>query len=222
MARRTSSYPVWTAIVVAIIAMAARASPLAAEDTGYEQALNARLAGIESMHARFRQFTLDRNRKFTRQQSGELWVEKPDRFRIVTGAPYVQVLVSDGRTFWSYDADLEQVIISDLEKDIREVPILLLGGEARAITGQYRVDYFDDGERDHFVLEPRTANSLFASLTIEFDGEEPAAISIRDNLGQQTRMEFIEPGLNVDPKAGTFRFEPPEDVDVIDDRKSPG
>lgn len=191
-----------------------------AESAGYEQALNNRLSGIASLHTRFEQSTTGRNNDITRQESGELWVEKPDRFRIVTGDPNAQTLVSDGELFWSYDAELEQVIVSQLDKSIRDVPILLLGGDPAAITRKYRVSFYESERGDHFVLEPKSTTGLFASLTIVFTEELPIAISIRDNFGQYVLMRFVDPAVNVNLEPETFTFNPPDGVDVIDDRQS--
>ncbi|MEX2488203.1 MAG: outer membrane lipoprotein chaperone LolA, partial [Pseudomonadales bacterium] len=181
-----------------------------AASASHEQALNDRLSGITSLHTRFEQSATGRNNEITRQDSGELWVEKPDRFRIVTGEPNAQTLVSDGDLFWSYDAELEQVIVSQLDKSIRDVPILLLGGNPAAITRNYRVSFYESERGDHFVLEPKTTTGLFASLTIVFTEELPIAISIRDNFGQYVLMEFIDPAVNVDLEPGIFTFNPPD------------
>jgi len=189
------------------------------EVTGYEQALNDRLADITSLHARFEQSTTGRNQEIA-HESGELWVQKPDHFRIVTGEPNAQTLVSDGKSFWSYDVELEQVIIRRLDKSIRDVPILLFGGDPDAITRQYRVSFYESDQGDHYVLEPKTTTSVFTRLTIMFQDDLPSAIAIRDNFGQQILMELIEPAVNVDLKPELFTFTPPNGVDVIDDRQS--
>lgn len=188
--------------------------------TGYEQVLNKRLTDITSIHSRFEQSTTSRQGERGRQEAGELWVEKPDRFRIVSGQPNAQTLVSDGETFWSYDVDLEQVIVSQLDRSIRDVPILLLGGNPSAITRKYHITFYESEAGDHFVLEPKTTDSLFASLTIVFDNEMPVAISIRDNFDQRILMELIDPSINVDIAPDRFKFEAPDGVDVIDDRPS--
>lgn len=207
-------------LLMSFVAVAIAGEEEGAGPSGYEQLLNERLTGITSLHSRFEQSTMGRNREFARQESGELWVEKPDRFRIVSGQPNAQTLVSDGKTFWSYDVDLEQVIVSKLDKSVRDVPILLLGGDPAAITQKYRITFYESDRGDHFVLEPKTTTSLFSSLTIVFDDKTPAAISIRDNFGQQILMELIDPAINIDLAPELFEFEVPDGVDVIDDRQS--
>lgn len=212
MRRLSNLVLTWVVLTVGIAV--ARAD----EAAGYQQKLNERLSAVESLRADFRQFTSSRDNGFTREQTGQLWVEKPDRFRIITEAPWEQVLVSDGKSFWSYDADLEQVIVRELSRDIREVPVLLFGGDAAEITRSFHVGYFEEENRETFVLEPIKADGLFASLSIVFEDSVPAEIGIRDNLGQKTRIELMSPKINEDMAPSLFEFSAPEGVDVIDER----
>jgi len=133
-------------------------------------------------------------------------------------APTAQTLVSDGVSFWSYDSDLEQVIITPLQHDMTQVPILLLGGDASAITASYRVDYGQHDGQEIYRLEPLDASSLFDSLTLVFMAGQPRAITLRDSLGQRTQIELSGVVLNQPIADEVFTFTPPAGVDVIDDR----
>jgi len=187
-------------------------------DVALEEQLNERLEGIDSLQANFVQSTSDANNRVLQNNSGRLWVSKPSRFRIETTEPYVQTLVSDGENFWSYDADLEQVIVSALDADIKQVPILLLSGQADRITREYKVSYFRDETVEHYVLAAKSASSLFETLSIEFEADKPVALTVSDSLGQRTRIELHDLEINEPIDASRFQFEAPEGVDVIDDR----
>lgn len=180
--------------------------------------LNERLAGIKSLSAAFTQTTINSSNRTLQQSSGKLWVARPSRFRIETTSPSVQTLVSDGTDFWTWDADLEQVIIKKLDKDVKQVPILLLGGDTDRITRQYQVRRYEDKEGEHFVLTAQSNTSLFETLGMDFQHGQPAAISITDSLGQQTRITLDHVVINQPIAESRFEFAPPKGADVIDDR----
>jgi outer membrane lipoprotein carrier protein len=173
---------------------------------------------IQSVAADYAQITLDKDSRVVQQLDGHLSVSGPGRFRLESLAPSAQILVADGESFWSYDSDLEQVIITALQRDITQVPILLLGGDASAIASSYRVAYGEQAGQDVYRLEPVDASSLFDSLTLAFVAGEPRAIVLRDSLGQRTQIELSRVVLNKPIPNETFTFTPPVGVDVIDDR----
>lgn len=203
-----------------LVAIALLVLPALGKETGSSaaQSLNARLAGIHSLEAHFRQTTIDGSNRTLQEETGQLWVASPSRFRIETTEPFVQTLVSDGTDFWSWDADLAQVIVRKLDTDIKQVPILLLGGNVSRITSQYAVSDYQDKQGEHYVLQPATPGNLFETLTIAFVSGVPSSIEITDSLGQQTRVELTDVNLNADVDASRFTFTPPDGADVIDDR----
>ena len=173
---------------------------------------------VQSVAADYAQITLDKDSRVVQQLDGHLSVSGPGRFRLESLAPSAQILVADGESFWSYDSDLEQVIITALQRDITQVPILLLGGDASAIASSYRVTYSEQAGQEVYRLEPLDASSLFDSLTLAFVAGEPRAIVLRDSLGQRTQIELSSVVLNKPIPNETFTFTPPVGVDVIDDR----
>ena len=126
--------------------------------------------------------------------------------------------MSDGSNFWVYDADLEQVIISRLEADVSQVPVLLLGGSIEELKASYSISYYEDELGENYVLTPLSSESLFTSLSISFKHSVPIRIAILDALGQRTLISLtdVKADDNIDP--AVFSFEPPEGTDVIDDR----
>ena len=173
---------------------------------------------LQTLSASFIQTTMNSQQHVVQQARGQLWVSTPGKCRLETREPAIQTLVSDGDTFWSFDSDLEQVIITRLQRDITQVPILLLGGDAKAITDEYQVAYFSEDQHDFFVLEPREGGSLFESLTIVFAADTPVSIVLRDSLGQRTQIELTDVNRNHQIPSATFTLIPPVGADVIDDR----
>ena len=107
-----------------------------------------------------------------------------------------------------------------MQKDVTRVPILLLGNNDKALLANYELSFYEDDDSQHFVLEPRLADSLFELLTIVFNAETPIEISLQDSLGQQTKIRFIDPEINAEIPDGTFDFQAPPNIDIIDDRQS--
>jgi outer membrane lipoprotein carrier protein len=151
-------------------------------------------------------------------------MEKPNRFRVDTINPSLQTVVSDGIDFWSYDEDLEQVVISPLNKDLNQVPILLFSSDILSIQGAYNISgYTGEGEDhlllEHFVLEPISDLSLFHSLTLSFHLGKPVSITINATTGQITTVSLRDIDLNSAISPDRFNFIAPAGADVIDDRK---
>ena len=182
------------------------------------QKLKGLLSQLASIEATFVQATMDAEKRTAQESSGQLWVRNPAQFRIETTAPFVQTLVSDGTSLWTFDADLEQVIVGVLDKDLEQVPVLLLGGAAERIESEYEIAFYASEDLDHFVLVPTNPASLFERLELEFKGGVPFALSISDSIGQHTRIRFSDVQINTESGEGRFTFEPPAGVDVIDDR----
>lgn len=201
---------------------------LSDEATRYADLLNTYLSAITTLSARFEQNTTDQTAYNTtydkRVYDGRLWMEKPNRFRVDTIHPSLQTVVSDGIDFWSYDEDLEQVVISQLNEDLNQVPILLFSSDILSIQGAYNISGYTGESEDHlllehFVLEPISDLSLFHSLTLSFHLGKPVAITINAATGQITTVSLSDVDLNSAISPDRFNFIAPAGADVIDDRQ---
>ncbi len=177
--------------------------------------LHLKLAAFESLHAAFEQQGNEGTHR------GELWVARPNLFRIETTTPWRQTLVSDGESFWNYDADLEQLVISSLENDLRKFPILLFASSEEELGHTYNVVSYEDEMAQVYVLEPKSEQRYFQTVTLVFDGQVPSSIIILDAMGQRTQLHFQAPELNPPLAAGLFGFTAPGDTDVVDQRAKP-
>lgn len=149
---------------------------------------------------------------------GEFWLRKPASFRVVTGPPISQTIVSDGSSLWTYDMDLEQVIISDLDRDAREIPLLLLAADADEIKAFFLVEAYHDGHKSLFSLTPRDADTLLKKLRLLVVDGKPAAINVEAGASGHSFIELSEVELDPEIADDIFRFHVPDTADVIDDR----
>lgn len=191
---------------------------VAGEANGAATQLAEELSRVAHMSASFTQQTVDRTLRVLQENTGRLWVNPGAKFRIETDAPSEQMLVSDGANFWVYDADLEQVIISKLEADVSQVPILLLGGNLTELNASYAISYYEDELGQNYVLSPLSSENLFTSLSISFQQSKPVRIAILDALGQRTLINLHDVIASDQIQPAIFSFEPPLGTDVIDDR----
>ena len=205
------------------------ATPLLARNPGSilspADSLVERLQLITSLQARFNQ-SLSSNTEHI--QTGEFWLQKPNKFRVESGAPLSQTIVSDGLNLWTFDRDLDQVIISLLDVGAAEIPLLLFAGNPEAVVESFTVEGFAGENFSRYVLEPIQSDSLITSVTLTFENNSPTSLVIYDSLRERIQIvlsEVIVGGINVgDENVGEnkaddiFFFEIPESVDVIDDR----
>ncbi len=173
-----------------------------------------KLSVFESLHSTF----VQQSSQDPEIYLGELWLAKPNRFRIVTTSPWEQVLVSDGNVFWNYEADLEQLVISSLEQDMLKFPILLFSGTAEELQQTYTINTFADEESEVFYLKPQTDQQVFQSMTLVFTDDVPDSIVIVDAMDQITEITFQNPRLNAPLTPALFKFMAPDGVDVVDQR----
>ena len=183
------------------------------------------LQGIQALHSQFRQETLSADQRTLQSVTGELWVDARQRFRIVADDPFEPILVSDGESFWNYDVGLDQVTISELNKDLGQVPVLLLSGHSAQISDVFVVERFemenDMGTvvSEQYLLRPRSADSLFETMMVRIDDRLPRTITVSDSLGQKTVIELSDVRINTKIDDDVFQLDIPAGIDVIDERR---
>lgn len=147
-------------------------------------------------------------------------LRRPDGFRWETLTPFPELIVTDGRTLWHWQPDLEQVVIEDWDSGQSEPAARLLSGRTARLEEEYAVAAGPDdgGRRESFTLSPLAADSPHRLITIGFADGEVELIRLDGRNGQRTVWRFsnVRRGAALD---GTlFRFEPPAGIEVVDSR----
>ncbi|MGH8197325.1 MAG: outer membrane lipoprotein chaperone LolA [Steroidobacteraceae bacterium] len=176
--------------------------------------LEAALGGLTSLRAEFRQSVTDARGRVTETAEGTVLLARPGRFRWDYRVPE-QLIVSDGVTVWFHDIDLEQVTIRSAADTIAGTPAMLLSGGGD-LEAEYEIA--DGGEEEGLqwsVLQPRSEEGDFRELRVGLAQGELRRMTLRDRLGQTTRLEFERIERNPRLDAGVFRFTPPPGVDVV-------
>lgn len=173
------------------------------------------LAKVKSFHARFEQQLFDEYGEPLETSRGEVDIVRPGRFNWSYQQPYRQRIVSDGKTLWVYDADLEQVTINEVDLGRVDSPGRLLGDEVD-VDASFSVTPLpaQDGV-ERLKLTPKASEQQFNEIELGLRDGTVVSMRLKDNLGQTTAITFsdIDREAKIDP--ATFRFEPPQGVDVI-------
>jgi outer membrane lipoprotein carrier protein len=147
--------------------------------------------------------------------SGSFAFARPNRFRFAYTRPFEQLIVSDGRKVWIYDADLNQVSARKIDAALGATPAALLAGGS--MDKDFELAALPDKDGLAWVkATPRAKDGPFQSLAIGFKGKNLAAIEIVDSFGQRSRLDFTQVVSNPSLPADTFVFTPPAGADVIE------
>jgi outer membrane lipoprotein carrier protein len=183
------------------------------EQPGPETRLVHILDSLQTLHAKF-----SHQSALSEVQRGEIWLRKPGLFRVETGAPMSQTIVSDGVSMWTHDRDLEQLIISPLNTRVDEMPILLFSGEPEAISQNYIIEFFESEQIQHFLLTPIESTNLITKLVLSFQDNLPVSISVENAMQKRTTIKLSNVSELGDVTESIFMLQVPEFADVIDDR----
>jgi outer membrane lipoprotein carrier protein len=184
--------------------------------------LQHQLGLINSFSGNFIQLTQDGLGNTLQRVEGFMQVAKPGKLRWQTEGIYEQLVISDGKSLWIYDADLEQVSIKNMDNRLSETPALLLGGDVSAIGDDFIITQAPSDNSIRFILQPKDSSQLFDSLELDFnklDNQQSLTqMIIRDASGQVTDISFTNVTNNPTLDQAIFSFDIPDGIDVIDGR----
>lgn len=170
---------------------------------------------VQRYQARFSQVTVDEEKKPVQESSGNLWIERPGKFRWNYSTPFEQQIVGDGKQVWVYDIELKQVAVRGMQGVLGATPAILLAGKGNLETVFTIKDLGRDGELDWVQLKPKKKDGGFEDLRIGFDKGKIRNIEMLDGFGQTTRVILHDAQENIAIGADKFTFKPPAGVDVI-------
>jgi outer membrane lipoprotein carrier protein len=185
-------------------------------------ALIAELKPMTTLRAQVEQLVLDQDGREVQRLDAELLLSKPHSFSWKIISPYEELTVTDGFTLWRYEADLEQVTITDFNNtDSSRSPLLILNGNTEELANNFLISAQQDhgaGEQLRFTLEPLSNERLFEELVIIFQHGQLASMHLRDSLGQQTLLTFLSSEINIQIDNSNFIFMPGPSIYVLDQR----
>lgn len=171
---------------------------------------------LEGLDGQFVQRVFDVDGRLKESSSGRVALSAPRLFRWEYSKPYPQLIVADGKKVWIHDPDLDQVTVRAQGAEEQDSPLAALIDPAR-LEREYNVrEAGSEDGLEWLLLTPKQADQAsFASARLGFDGKGLARMQVVDSLGQRTDIAFSGWKKNPAFAKGTFRFVPPEGVDVV-------
>lgn len=180
-------------------------------------ALTQLLNNIHTMQANFNEVIKDTKGKTLNQSQGKMSLERPGKFRWDVTQPNSQLIVTNGKKIWVYDADLEQLTIRYLSKEGGEAPALLLSNTNETLARDFRVEMLNDSTIQTFILKPKDKGSMFETIKLGFENKQIKQMQLADHLGHVTVIQFNHIVVNNSLSPSLFNFKAPAKVDVIDE-----
>ena len=194
--------------------------PASASAASAIEQLQAFHRNVDSLQATFSQVLIDARGETLQRSGGEVWLQRPQRFRWEYREPYPQVVVGDGRQVWIYDTELEQVTVKPVDQTVSSAPMLVLSGR-RSLEEDFAIrELGRRGELDWVELTPKREEGDFQRVRIGF-GETLREMELEDSFGQLSRIAFDDVKINPELDAERFRLQIPDNVDVVGDPDRP-
>jgi outer membrane lipoprotein carrier protein len=225
---------IWKAIFPAIVLLILAAAParletMAPAGASVSKDLKRVLDRLQKHYHDTTSFTAKFNEEIAtvgapkRQRQGTVSLRKPGRMRWEFETPEKQTIVSDGETLYSYDPDLNQVVETPLKQALKSSSatsfLLGIGNINRDFKAAFanpatptglvdlNLDAKTGGYKIEVGLDPKSYNLVTLTLT--------------DQLGDVTRIDFSDIHDNVELPDSTFAFKTPPGADVVTAPASP-
>ena len=147
------------------------------------------LGGFKSFNAEYQQITRDEKGFLVQQLSGSLILQKPSQFFWRSDEPYAQQLISDGKTIWHYDEDLEQLVIQQYQSQIEQAPILLILEKPSSLAENFLLINTDETKGlQQFDLKPNNQQLALEQISLFFKGQRLVRLAFIDTIKQTTTI----------------------------------
>jgi outer membrane lipoprotein carrier protein len=200
---------------VLVMGLGYSASITAAQDAARER-LDYFFTKVNSLKGSFNQQVYDKKGKIIQKAAGQLYLNRPGKFRWVYSTPDPQEIIADGKNVWIYDKDLEQVTVKPMRAAIASTPIAILTRKASA-QSQFQVTKLEGRKAglDWFNLKPHRNSRDFKNIELALDVKGSLRKMVMfDKLGQKTVIN-LNVKNNAPVSSKQFFFKPPAGVDVI-------
>lgn len=171
-------------------------------------------ANTHAAQGTFAQSVVAKSGRKPQNSTGSFALARPGKLRWAYEKPYALLLVANGEKLWTYDADLNQVTVSKIDRALGASPAALLTGES--LDKHFTLT--EAGSADGLEIvdaEPKAADSTFARVRIGLSNNLPRLMEVRDNFGQTTTLLFTDFQPNPMLAKDAFHFVPPKGADVV-------
>lgn len=207
-----------TAVIAAALTAWGMVFPAAAEDGA--TLLQQFLQETPSAKVTFHQTALDHRGNVVGESRGRFWHRRPRSFRMEYDPPDGIVMVSNGEQTWTYERDLDQVIIqsADVLAGASVLLDVLASGDLEDLRDSYLLASGTGGELRWAVAEAKTEEQAIQTMRLGFapDGRL-LRVELTDSFGSQAhlKIESVTPRVADD---AIFVFNPPIGADIVEEQ----
>lgn len=167
--------------------------------------LHLHLSGAQSINSKFVQQVRDASGELLQESKGTIALQRPNNIRWESLEPFRYLLVSNGKTVWRYDADLEQLNTDPFDAELSQTPAMIIGASIDQLAADYVVNVIKSGNTREFVLTPKQQGA-FSEMRLLFNMGKLSGMRLTDTLEQTTQIDFVEPKYNLKFDAKMFEF----------------
>lgn len=171
------------------------------------------LATTKSLTANFKQISLNKNGKVLNTSQGLFFLNRPEKFRWIYKKPFAQEIISNGKTIWLYDIDLEQVTLKKIDT-LYSTPALLLSGKLDLVEN-FIIQSEADANTIRIKFFPKNQDSAFNYIIISMKNNVLNTMELMNNFDQLTKIYFFNSVINSPIDDAKFEFTIPKGVDVF-------
>ncbi len=182
-----------------------------------------KIAGYKNFTADLSYTMVNKEMDINEEKKGKIYVEG-DKYRIEMPG---QIIISDGKTLWTYIEDSDEVMVSNVEDNDQSISptkiltsynkdyIAKFGSEAKYKKGDKRIIYLKPGKS---AVKDNNFDKM--SVVIDVKKKMLDSFSIYDKSGNVFTYHILNLKPNVDLPPDTFKFNPEKypDVEVVDMR----
>ena len=180
------------------------------------EVLNEFFNNLKTLHAQFEQKSIDEDGNLLESSEGEVYLQRPAKFRWHYQRPYEQLIVSDGEKVWIYDLDLEQVTVKSMDSTLGKTPAWLLTSGKNVENDFIVTELSKQAGVTYWFLKPKDKEAQFNSISLSLKNDEIQHFELKDNFGQTTVITFKQSRYNQTLDKAYFTFTPPKDVDILE------
>jgi outer membrane lipoprotein carrier protein len=181
----------------------------------------------EDFQADFKQVYTDVAAGETKKNWGRVYFKKPGRMRwdyydTESLDQRTKTLVSDGKIFWIYELEFDQVFKQCLSDNLLPTSLKFLMGQGDLLE-EFDVSYTDGSTASEptLVLKPKEPTSKYKKLHFQVDPDSFQVVktTVFDPYGNTNTIHFREPTVNSNLPDSGFEFEPPKGARLLNKQK---
>ena len=193
---------------------------LAVDVEGIVAELQTKYETVESLAADFTQEVFSKSAKKPFTSTGKVFFKKPGKMRWQYAGENNDELISDGKTVWFFQSDLNQVMQRKVDSSMSGISTDFLSGVGnlnRDFNVRLAPDKLDKSDAYRLELTPKQGQPNVKRIFITLDRKSGIIVktSVEDPLGTVTDVSFRNIRLNVFVKDLFFEFVAPKGASII-------